>query len=86
VLSTVAETFSQGSAGWLKEARTVRRGLLLAPQAMLEGDIIGTRIPANLLRRPPRPGRGFIADPRTGAMVSIALPLTVLRDTGDASQ
>ena len=85
-LSTVAETFSQGSVGWLKDARTVRKGLLLAPQAMLEGDIIGTRIPANLLRRPARPGRGYIADPRTGAMVSIALPLTVLRDAESGSQ
>jgi S-DNA-T family DNA segregation ATPase FtsK/SpoIIIE len=85
-LSTVAETFSQGSVGWLKDARTVRRGVLLAPQAMLEGDIIGTRVPANLLRRPARPGRGYIADPRTGATVSIALPLTVLREPGGESQ
>ena len=46
---------------------------------MNEGDFVGTRLPTEIVRRPLRPGRGYIANPTTGAIVAIALPLTELK-------
>jgi DNA segregation ATPase FtsK/SpoIIIE, S-DNA-T family len=44
-----------------------------------EGDLVGARIPINLLRRPIRLGRAHVADPVTGGLSAIAIPLTELR-------
>jgi DNA segregation ATPase FtsK/SpoIIIE, S-DNA-T family len=73
------ETFINSMIGWIGEARRVRQGVLLNPQSVAEGDLVGSRVPVNLLRRPIRLGRGYIADPVTGGLSSIALPLTVLK-------
>jgi S-DNA-T family DNA segregation ATPase FtsK/SpoIIIE len=74
--STTPETSLHTTTGWIGEARRLRQGLLLNPQTAAEGDIVGTRIPANQLRRPARLGRGFTADPVAGGLRQIALPLT----------
>jgi len=75
-----SETFVQSIVGWLGEARRIRQGVLLGPTSMGEGDLVGARIPPNQLRKPVRPGRGYVADPTTGALTQIALPLTVLKE------
>lgn len=75
-----SETFVNSLVGWIGEARRVRQGVLLSPQSVAEGDLVGARVPVNLLRRPPRPGRAHVADPVTGGLASIALPLTVLKE------
>jgi hypothetical protein len=54
--------------------------VLLQPQSMNEGDIAGGRLPLEIVRRPLRLGRGYITHPTTGAIISVALPLTELRD------
>jgi DNA segregation ATPase FtsK/SpoIIIE, S-DNA-T family len=75
-----SETFVQSIVGWLGEARRIRQGVLLGPTSMGEGDLVGARIPPNQLRKPVRPGRGYVSDPTTGALIQIALPLTVLKE------
>ena len=79
-LAGTSETFIQSMIGWIGEARRIRQGVLLNPTSVGEGDLVGARIPPNLLRKPIRPGRGYVSDPTTGALVQIALPLTVLKE------
>jgi len=74
------EPFNMSLTSWLGDLRRVRQAVLLSPQMMSEGDLIGTRIPADHLRRPLRPGRGFIANAATGGLVAVAIPLTRLRE------
>ena len=73
------EAFTQNPVTWLGEFRRARQGVLISPQHVAEGDLAGIRLPGELVRRPPTPGRGLIADPATGQPVTIALPLTELR-------
>nr|WP_037959053.1 FtsK/SpoIIIE domain-containing protein [Streptomyces violens] len=83
VAAATAETLTSVGIGWLGLVRRVRKGVLLSPQSPGEGDILGVRVPYDLLRGRPTPGRGLTVDPVTGALVSVLVPETVLRD-GDA--
>ncbi|MFI9232013.1 MULTISPECIES: FtsK/SpoIIIE domain-containing protein [Streptomyces] len=83
VAAATAETLTSVGIGWLGLVRRVRKGMLLSPQSPGEGDILGVRVPYDLLRGRPTPGRGLTVDPVTGALVSVLVPETVLRD-GDA--
>ncbi|MGH3850664.1 MAG: hypothetical protein ACRDRT_13330, partial [Pseudonocardiaceae bacterium] len=49
-----------GFSGWQVDVKKARRGLLLAPQSITEGDLIGIRPPRSLLGQPPQPGRGLL--------------------------
>jgi len=74
-----AEAFNQNPVSWVGELRRLRQGVLINPQSMNEGDFVGTRLPTEVVRRPLRLGRGYIANPTSGAIVAIALPLTELK-------
>ncbi|MFF7728685.1 FtsK/SpoIIIE domain-containing protein [Streptomyces sp. NPDC008001] len=73
------ETMTSAGFGWLGQARRLRKGLLLAPQSPGEGDMLGVRLPYDLLRTRPVPGRGLTVDPVTGSLVSLLVPETVLQ-------
>ena len=77
-----ADVILQNPGSWIGEARRARQGVLLQPQAMTEGDLVGGRLPLEVVRRPLKLGRGYIAHPSTGATVAVALPLTELREGG----
>ncbi|MEU2791866.1 FtsK/SpoIIIE domain-containing protein [Streptomyces sp. NPDC007100] len=83
VAAATAETLTSVGIGWLGLVRRVRKGVLLSPQSPGEGDILGVRVPYDLLRGRPTPGRGLTVDPVSGALVSVLVPETVLRE-GDA--
>jgi len=74
-----SETLVTAMIGWIGEARRSRQGVLLNPQSVAEGDLVGARLPISLLRRPIRLGRAHVADPVTGGVSAIAIPLTELR-------
>ncbi|MGW0502842.1 FtsK/SpoIIIE domain-containing protein [Micromonospora sp. NPDC003241] len=74
-----AETLVQSLGGWIAEARRSRQGVLLAPQSAIEGDLVGSRVPPAALRSGSRPGRGYVPDPATGALSTVAIPHTVVR-------
>ncbi len=74
-----AEALLQNPVSWIGEAKRARQGVLLHPQTLNEGDLAGARLPMELVRRPLKPGRGYVAHPGTGAAVAIALPLTELK-------
>jgi DNA segregation ATPase FtsK/SpoIIIE, S-DNA-T family len=81
-VAATAETLTSAGIGWLGQVRRVRKGLLLSPQSPGEGDLLGVRVPYDLLRGRPVPGRGLTVDPVTGALVSVLVPETVLRADG----
>ncbi|MEH6379349.1 AAA family ATPase, partial [Streptomyces sp. KLMMK] len=74
------EALTSAGFGWLGQARRLRKGLLLAPQSPSEGDMLGVRLPYDLLRSRPVPGRGLTVDPVTGDLVSLLVPETVLQE------
>jgi S-DNA-T family DNA segregation ATPase FtsK/SpoIIIE len=49
-----------GFGNWQNEARKARRGCLLSPQEITDADLIGTRVPRDLIGGPVTPGRGLL--------------------------
>jgi S-DNA-T family DNA segregation ATPase FtsK/SpoIIIE len=60
VLGGNADGICTGLSGWQVEARKSRQGLLLSPQGMSDGDLIGVRLPRSAIGQPVQPGRGFL--------------------------
>ncbi|WP_052847684.1 FtsK/SpoIIIE domain-containing protein [Streptomyces avicenniae] len=66
-----------GILGWIGVARRARRGLLLGPRNLGEGDLIGARLSGEHLRAPAAPGRAWAAG-ASGRPVAVQVPFTVL--------
>jgi DNA segregation ATPase FtsK/SpoIIIE, S-DNA-T family len=68
-----SESIGIGFGGWQVEAKRARRGCLTAPSALPEGDLIGIRLPRDLIGQPPRPGRCLL---NTGdsKLVTVTVP------------
>ncbi|MFJ4191872.1 FtsK/SpoIIIE domain-containing protein [Kitasatospora sp. NPDC089509] len=79
--AATGETLNNALGGWLSDAKRGRKGILLSPQSVMEGELIGTRLPHNVLRVTRPAGRGHTLDPRTGALITVLVPETVLRPT-----
>ncbi|MFF3334054.1 FtsK/SpoIIIE domain-containing protein [Streptomyces sp. NPDC002888] len=62
-----------GAMGWLGALKRQRRGVLLDPQSLMEGDILGVRLTHAHLRNR-RTGRALTVDPRSGELVSVQVP------------
>ncbi|MBO0774997.1 MAG: cell division protein FtsK, partial [Actinobacteria bacterium] len=62
-----------GFGTWQTDAKKARRGLLLAPQDFTDGDLIGTRLPRDLIGRPAVPGRGLL-HLGDGRLITIQVP------------
>ncbi|WP_331771959.1 FtsK/SpoIIIE domain-containing protein (plasmid) [Embleya sp. NBC_00888] len=75
LLAGTAESMS--SLGWVGMARRSRRGLLLGPKTLGEGDLIGVRLSAEQVRASLGPGRGWTAGD-AGSAIAVQVPLTVL--------
>jgi len=73
VLAGDPDSLASGFGGWIADARRARRGCLTAPQALPEGDLVGTRLTHAHLGRPPRPGRALL-NTGDGTLVTIAVP------------
>ncbi|MFI6435212.1 FtsK/SpoIIIE domain-containing protein [Streptomyces sp. NPDC050759] len=68
---------SMSSLGWVGMARRSRRGVLLGPKSIAEGDLIGVRIATEQVRTPLPAGRGWTAS-ESGTPIMVQVPLTVL--------
>ncbi|WTW92356.1 FtsK/SpoIIIE domain-containing protein [Streptomycetaceae bacterium NBC_01309] len=79
VYAGVSEVVTQHMFGWLGEARRARSGALIAPQTIVEGDLLGVRLSPDAVRGQPRPGRAVVVDPATGGTLTICLPNTSAR-------
>jgi DNA segregation ATPase FtsK/SpoIIIE, S-DNA-T family len=51
--------------------------VLLDPQSLMEGDILGTRL-AHAHLRNRRAGQGVTVDPRSGELINVQIPETSL--------
>lgn len=60
VLGGNAEGICTGLSGWQVEAKKSRSGLLLSPQGMSDGDLIGVRLPRSAIGGAVTPGRGIL--------------------------
>jgi DNA segregation ATPase FtsK/SpoIIIE, S-DNA-T family len=49
-----------GLSGWLYEARRGRQGLLLSPQSLMDGEVVGARLSRSALMPRVQPGRGLL--------------------------
>ncbi|MFJ6217297.1 FtsK/SpoIIIE domain-containing protein [Streptomyces sp. NPDC092296] len=76
-----ADALQVAMGGWVTAAKRARRGLLLAPKSLQEGDMIGVRLPVHLIRSAPAAGRGWTTG-RAGEAMAVQVPLTVLRADG----
>jgi len=66
-----------GAMGWLSALKRHRRGMLLDPQSVMEGDILGVRLTQAQLRNRLQ-GRGLTVDPRSGELINVQIPETTL--------
>jgi DNA segregation ATPase FtsK/SpoIIIE, S-DNA-T family len=73
VLAGSSSDVCAGFSGWQVEAKKARRGLLLAPQDYSDGDLIGTRIPRDVLGKPIQPGRGLL-HLGDGQLITVQVP------------
>ncbi len=75
VLAGDADSIGVGFSGWQVEAKRARRGCLTAPATIPEGDLIGVRLPRDILGQPPHPGRCLLHT-GDGKLVTITVPAT----------
>jgi S-DNA-T family DNA segregation ATPase FtsK/SpoIIIE len=73
VLGGDAEGIGVGFSGWQVEAKRARRGCLTAPATIPEGDLIGIRLPRDVLGQPPRPGRCLLHT-GDGKLITVSVP------------
>jgi S-DNA-T family DNA segregation ATPase FtsK/SpoIIIE len=71
-----AEALVSPLSAWIGQVRRSRKGLLLSPQSIGEGDILGLRLPHNVVRVNRVPGRGFTTD-ASGNLLTVLVPETV---------
>ncbi len=60
VIAGDTEGVCSGFSGWQVEMKKARRGLLLSPQSITDGDLVGARIPRSVIGQPLVPGRGLL--------------------------
>ena len=65
---------ASGFSGWQVELRKNRSGILLSPQNITDGDLVGARLPRSSLSAGVQPGRG-LANLGDGELTLLQLPL-----------
>jgi len=73
VFAGESEGIGIGFGGWQVEAKRARRGCLTAPSALPEGDLIGMRLPRDLIGQQPQPGRCLL-NTGDGKLVTVTVP------------
>jgi DNA segregation ATPase FtsK/SpoIIIE, S-DNA-T family len=74
VLAGNSSDVCSGFGTWQSDAKKARRGCLLSPQEFTDGDLIGTRVPRDLLGKPIQPGRGLL-HLGDGQLITVQVPL-----------
>ncbi|MEW2521101.1 FtsK/SpoIIIE domain-containing protein [Actinacidiphila alni] len=73
-----ADSLSMGLGSWLTAAKRARRGLVLAPRNMSDGDLIGARLSISAVRSHVRAGRAWTSGPG-GTALTVQVPVTTLK-------
>ncbi|AXI81272.1 FtsK/SpoIIIE domain-containing protein [Peterkaempfera bronchialis] len=72
-----AESLALGLAGWTGQVKRNRSGMLLSPQSLSDGEVVGVRLSRGVVGQPPRPGRGLL-HLGDGALLTVQVPETRL--------
>ncbi|GII56738.1 cell division protein FtsK [Planotetraspora thailandica] len=70
-----AESLSLSLAGWMGQVKRNRIGMLLSPQSLSDGEVIGVRLTRGVVGQAPRPGRGLL-HLGDGSLLSVQVPLS----------
>ncbi|HEU5420769.1 MAG TPA: FtsK/SpoIIIE domain-containing protein [Streptosporangiaceae bacterium] len=68
-----SEDLCAGFSGWQVDAKRARRGCLLSPQQITDGDLVGARVARSVLGEPVRPGRALLST-GDGSLITVAVP------------
>jgi S-DNA-T family DNA segregation ATPase FtsK/SpoIIIE len=68
-----AESLALSLAGWMGQVKRNRTGMLLSPQSLSDGDIIGIKLSRGYVGQAPQPGRGLL-HLGDGRLVSVQVP------------
>jgi S-DNA-T family DNA segregation ATPase FtsK/SpoIIIE len=74
VLGGNSEDICAGFTGWQIDAKRARRGCLLSPQQITDGDLIGTRLSRSMIGEPVRPGKALL-NTGDGNLITVAVPM-----------
>ncbi|WP_063797981.1 FtsK/SpoIIIE domain-containing protein [Streptomyces sp. 150FB] len=70
-----AESMSLSLAGWMGQVKRNRTGMLLSPQNLGDGEVIGMRLSRGVVGQAPQPGRGLL-HLGDGTLISVQVPAT----------
>ncbi|HEV3381417.1 MAG TPA: FtsK/SpoIIIE domain-containing protein [Trebonia sp.] len=70
-----AQNLGVGFGGWQVDGKKARRGCLIAPSTLPEGDLIGARLTRGMLGETPRPGRCLL-NVGDGTLLTVTVPMT----------
>ena len=68
-----ADSLAVSLVGWVAHARRNRSGLLLSPQGLSDGELVGVRLTRGQLGGSPHPGRGYL-HLGDGALTAVQVP------------
>ncbi|TWD13518.1 S-DNA-T family DNA segregation ATPase FtsK/SpoIIIE [Streptomyces sp. T12] len=72
-----AESLSLSLAGWMGQVKRNRTGMLLSPQSLGDGEVIGVRLTRGVVGQAPQPGRGLL-HLGDGILRSVQVPFSEL--------
>lgn len=70
-----AESLSLSLAGWMGQVKRNRTGMLLSPQGLADGEVIGVKLTRGVVGQAPRPGRGLL-HLGDGTLRTVQVPFT----------
>jgi S-DNA-T family DNA segregation ATPase FtsK/SpoIIIE len=68
-----SEDICVGFGGWQVDAKRARRGCLLSPQQLPDGDLMGLRLPRSVIGEPVKPGRALL-NTGNGELITVTVP------------
>jgi S-DNA-T family DNA segregation ATPase FtsK/SpoIIIE len=69
-----AESLALSLAGWMGQVKRNRTGMLLSPQGLSDGEVIGVKLTRGVVGQAPQPGRGLL-HLGDGALRAVQVPL-----------
>ncbi len=72
-----AESLSLSLAGWMGQVKRNRTGMLLSPQGLGDGEVIGIKLTRGVVGQAPQPGRGLL-HLGDGSLISVQVPLSTV--------
>lgn len=69
-----SESLTLSLAGWVGQMKRNRTGMLLSPQSLSDGEVIGVKLSRGLIGQAPQPGRGLL-HLGDGSLLGVQVPI-----------